>query len=216
MELLSEEEQWESLKAWLRKNGAFYVAVIILTLAGIWGWRWWQQHRGDEAIAAGTAYERILVTFDSGKVDEALAQIEALRGDYPKSAYVWAADLAAARLFVSRNELDKALVRLERVASTTTDESLKPLVTLRIARVENALGRSDAALATLGTGDHGAHNAAWSEVRGDILLSKGDKAGALKEYEAARAALPDQGAGNGVGVLLDLKINDLRSEVAKP
>ena len=45
-----------------------------------------------------------------------------------------------------------------------------------------------------------------ADVRGDVLLAKGDHAGALREYQAARA-----GENNGrIDVeLLDLKIRDL-------
>jgi predicted negative regulator of RcsB-dependent stress response len=51
----------------------------------------------------------------------------------------------------------------------------------------------------------GAYAARYAEVRGDALLTKGDRAGALAAYRAARAdeanTLDDQ--------LLDLKIEDL-------
>jgi len=42
-------------------------------------------------------------------------------------------------------------------------------------------------------------------LRGDALLAKGDREGALKEYRAARAS----GADTVDGELLDLKINEL-------
>ena len=214
MELLSEEEQWEALKAWIRKNGGFFVGVVLLGLAAVFGMRWWQGHNRNQSLEASAAYEKILETFDAGKTDQGLAQIEALRQEYPKSVYVTSADLAATRLFVARNELDKAELRLKRLQGYTTDEALKPLLTLRLARVQTGLGRYDEALATLGSGDHGVHTAAFAEARGDALAAKGDKAGALLEYEKARKALPVVEAGTGVDVVLDLKINDLKSGVA--
>jgi len=212
VDLLSEEEQWENMRAWMRKNGAFLVGVVALSLLAVAGWRWWQGRVETSAVNANLAYEKILQSFDANQNDAALSQIEALRRDYPKSAYVTTADLAAVRVFVSRNELDKAEPRLKSVLDTTRDEQLKPIVRLRLARVQSALGRNDDALATLGTASQGAHEPAYAEARGDIRLAKGDKAGALREYEAARAALPAEGRGTGVDVLLDLKINDLRSE----
>ncbi len=56
------------------------------------------------------------------------------------------------------------------------------------------------------------HQGAYLEVRGDVLFAKGDRAGALKAYEASRALLSPEAAGpDGVGQLLDLKISDLKA-----
>ena len=213
MDLLSEEEQWERLRGWFAKNGLFLAGTVLLSLAAVGGWRWWQGQGETQAVAANTAYEKVLETFDAGKIDEALAQIESLRSEYPKSAYVTAADLAAARVFVSRNELDKAEPRLKRVYENPTDPLMKPIAQLRLARVQSALGRNDEALVTLGTAQTGPHAAAFAEARGDVRLAKGDRAGALQDYLAARKLVPAEQEGAGVDVLLDLKINDLGGKV---
>jgi predicted negative regulator of RcsB-dependent stress response len=213
VELLSEEEQWEQLKRWLRENGPSILVMVILGLLVVAGWRWWQSRGEQGKIAAGVAYQNVLKTFDSDKVDEALAQIEQLRKDYPKSGYVASADLAAAKVFVARNELDRAVERLERVTSNAADVQLRPIARLRLARVQAALGKHDLALTTLAAipaADVGKYQAAYTETRGDILLSKGDRAGALHEYEAARKLQPAEQTGSSVAALLDLKINDLR------
>lgn len=210
MELLSEEEQWERLKQWLRANVPSVLVLVALMLLAWFGWQWWKSRGDNEAIAAGVAYEKILATFDENKPAEALAQIEALRTEYPKSPYVGAADLMSVRVFVATNQLDKAIAALQRVATTATDEKLRPIAQLRLARVEAAQGKYDVALATLGTANLGVHEAARLEIRGDVLYAKGDHAGALKEYEAARVLLAADGD-TGVAELLDLKIADLKS-----
>jgi predicted negative regulator of RcsB-dependent stress response len=219
VELLSEEEQWEQLKRWLRENGPSILVMVILGLLAVAGWRWWQSRGEQSQIAAGVAFENILKTFDSGKGEEALAQIEQLRKDYPKSGYVASADLAAARVFVARNELDKAVERLQRVTDSAVDVQLRPIARLRLARVQAAQGKHDLALTTLGAisaADVGKYQAAYTETRGDILLSKGDRAGALREYQAARKLQPPDQPGSSVAALLDLKINDLRPVAAAP
>jgi predicted negative regulator of RcsB-dependent stress response len=216
VDLLSDEDQWEQLKVWLRGNGAAIVGGVLIGVLGLYGWRWWQGNAERTALAASSAYEKVLKTFDAGDIPGAEAQIEALRGDYAKSAYVAAADLAAARVYVSRNDLDKAALRLKRVADSAIDVNLRPIARLRLARVQMAQGKLDDALATLGAGNFGAHEAAFAEVRADILLAKGDRAEALKLYQAALAAQPEDDQGTGVGALLDLKINDLRTDAAEP
>jgi predicted negative regulator of RcsB-dependent stress response len=211
VELLSEEEQWDRLKAWVRTNGPSVLVLSGLMLLGWFGWQWWQERGVAKNVAARTAYESIVSSFDIGEPEKALAGIETLRSDYPGSPYVAAADLAAANVFVGSNELDKAAERLERVANAAPDELLRPVVRLRLARVQSAKGDYEAALATLGAAEMGVHEPARLEVRGDVLLASGDRDGALRDYEAALLLLPEaEQEEGGVGELLALKIADLK------
>lgn len=215
MDLLSEEEQWERLKSWLRQNVPFILGLAAVLLIAWFAWGWWKGRLDQQALQAGADYERILASFDAGKTDEALKQIDTLRSEHPKSAYASAADLAAAKVFVLQNDLDKAAQRLERVMNEAPDKTLRPVARLRLARVLLSQGQHDKALATLGTADMGSFQSAFLETRGDVLYAKGDKAGALKDYEASLKLLPATQQGTaGVGELLELKINDLRTTTA--
>jgi predicted negative regulator of RcsB-dependent stress response len=217
VELLSEEEQWESLKRWLRENVPYILGLVAVGLLVVFGWRWWQGRENTDALEASASYQRILTTFDSGKMEDALSQVEALRKQHPKSGYVSSADLAAAKMFVLVNDLEKAVQRLERVMTESPDEQLRPIARLRLVRVLTAQGQYDKALAALGSEDRGRHQPAYLEARGDVLLAKGDSKGALAAYEASKKLLPpSQAAVSGVGELLDLKINDLRAAAASP
>jgi predicted negative regulator of RcsB-dependent stress response len=214
VDLLSEGEQWEAVKAWLRQNGLAIIAGVLIGTIGLVGWRWWQGQQQTQRLAANAAYENLLTTFDSGDIDAALRQLEQFRKDYASSAYAAPAELAAARVHVARNELDKAAARLRSVADSAKDVQLRVVARLRLARVQIAQGKPADALLTLGSADMGAFQSAFAEVRGDALHAKGDRAGALREYQAAR--LLRQAGGQSPGVegadLLDLKINDLRAE----
>lgn len=210
MDLLSEEEQWERMKAWLRNSGPSVLVLTALILLGWFGWKWWQDHLRQQALAASATYQQMLANFDEGKPSEAFALLERLRSEHPKSPYVSAGDLIAANVYVGSNELDKAIESLQRVVSSARDEELRPVARLRLARVQSAKAEYDTALATLGTADMGPYESARLEVRGDVLFAKGDRAGALKEYQAARKLLRPEQLGEGsVGELLDLKIGDL-------
>jgi len=214
VDLLSEDEQAEALRAWLRKNGPFLLGVVVAALVVLAGWRWWLARGESRALEANTAYEQILLTFDAGQIDEALAQIERLRSAQPKSVYTTAADLAAARVLASTNEMDKAEQKLKVVLAALPDPKLRPIVVLRLARVQSALGRNDDALATLGSADQGPFEAAFAEVRGDVRLAKGDNDGARREYERAKALLGPEASASDTGSLLDLKLNDLAPAAA--
>lgn len=216
VELLSEEEQWERLKHWLKTSGPQVLALAAVLLLGWYGWKWWLERGDAKAVAARTAYQSILAALDEDSVSDALSKIETLRREQPDSPYVVAADLVAARLHVEANELDRAAERLQRVATTTKDDKLRPVVRIRLARVQSAQGQYDAALATLGTANLGAHEPARLEARGDVLYAKGEMAAALAEYQAARKLLPEEPDPGGVAELLDLKIADLAASMPAP
>jgi predicted negative regulator of RcsB-dependent stress response len=212
VDLLSEDEQWEALKRWLRTNGPAVLVMVALMFLALFGWKWWQRYQDQQAAKARDIYEQVLSSFDQEKIDVAVVQIETLRKEHPKSGYLPMAELAAARAYVAFNQLDKAAASLERVANTAADKNLRPVARLRLARVQAAQGQYDKALATLGTADMGPHQSTYLEIHGDVLLAKGDKAGALKDYEAARKVLTeDQAGADGVGQILDLKISDLKA-----
>ncbi len=206
-EYLSEREQWERLKGWLRENGPWIVAGVAVGGLAIGGWRWWQARTDRIDLAAGARYEQAVDAFDAGNRGQGLSAIDELARDYPGSPYVDQGDLVAARVFVESNELDQAAQRLSRVARQSRDPELATVARLRLARVQIAMKQPDAALDTLGAPQAGAFASLYHEIRGDAYYAKGDKAAALDEYRAALLAAGPSLAENSV---LKLKIDDLR------
>jgi len=84
---------------------------------------------------------------------------------------------------------------------------------LRLARLEIAQNKADAALATLNGLKPGAFEFRYHEILGDAYYAKGDKATALTEYLKARVG--DFG-GSPDSAQLDLKISDLSAENPPP
>ena len=119
------------------------------------------------------------------------------------------AHLFDARIAVEAGDLAKADTLLRDVMSNTKDSQLALVARLRLARVQLAQNKLDDALATLNGGTPGAFEARFHEARGDVLFTKGDKAGALKEYEAAQAGTESRSVD---AQSLQLKINDLKSD----
>ena len=44
-DLLDEHEQGEKVRSWLRENGIGLIGGVILGLALIGGWQWWQRQQ---------------------------------------------------------------------------------------------------------------------------------------------------------------------------
>ena len=205
-EYLSEQEQLERLTGWLRANVPWIVIGLAVGGLIVGGWRWWQARADRHGIEAATSYAQVLDAFDRGDRTRGLDLVEQLRRSHPDSPYVDQADLAAARLLLETGQPDRALSYLQAVINHSRDAQLVLLARLRLARVQVAQNHPDAALTTLGTANQGAFEGRFAEVRGDAYFAKGDKAQALREYRAARAAIGPAQAAND---LLDLKINDL-------
>ncbi|MBS0379811.1 MAG: tetratricopeptide repeat protein [Proteobacteria bacterium] len=202
-EYLSEKEQWEWLKAQVRSNAPAALLAVLLVVGGVAGWRWYQQHQDAARLEAGARYMQILQHLEKGEQDKAFALVAQLEHDTPDSPYTDQARLLAARVYVDTNDFDKAATMLAAVASQSKDPQLAVIARQRLARVQIAQGKPDAALETLKGTEGGAFAARYHEVRGDALYAKGDKAGALTEYQAALEP------GSADAQLLQLKIADL-------
>jgi predicted negative regulator of RcsB-dependent stress response len=203
---LSEQEQWEAVKRWLRENGAWIVAGIAVGGLAIGGWQWRNAHIDKVNAQASAKYEQLLQALGRNDQSGGVALLGELERDYSSTPYLDQGRLAAARVFVESNQLDKAAKELEAVVQHSKDKQLALVARLRLARVQIAEQKPDDALATLNGVDPGAFGPRFHEVRGDADLAKGDKTGALSEYRAARST--DLGASGG-NSLLDLKISDL-------
>ncbi len=212
-EYLSETEQWERLKAWLRAYSPWIIAGVVVALGGLAAWNWWQDRQTRLGLEASAQYEQMTDALQKNDIARAKAIAANLERDHPDSPYVDQAHLFEARLAVEANDLPKAESLLKGVMDRTKDDQLALVARLRVARVQLAENKPDEALATLDGKPAGAFEARFHEVRGDVLLAKNDKAGALKEYLAALASSDSRSVDTQS---LQLKINDLKSEAPAP
>jgi predicted negative regulator of RcsB-dependent stress response len=202
----SEAEQMERAKSWLKTNGIWIIAGIAIGVGGLGGWRWYQERREAQAETASARYEELVDAFSRRDSVRGMTLLEELNREYGWTPYASLGTLIAARVQVEANELDKAAAGLKSVMDNSDDDELKMVARLRLARVQSALGKHDEALATLKVDNPGEFAPRIADARGDVLLAKGDRDGALKEYLAARAS---ENNGRIDVDLLDLKIRDL-------
>jgi predicted negative regulator of RcsB-dependent stress response len=213
---LSEKEQWERVTRWLRENGMWILAGVVVGALAIFGWQWWNTHIDKVNGEASTKYEQLQLDLGKGDRTGALILVSELQRDYSSTPYVDQAHLAMARVYVDDKELDKAATELQAVIQGSKDKQLAMVARVRLARVRIAQQKPDDALATLDGSDPGAFAGLFHEVRGDAQFAKGNKAAALTEYRLARTTDPGGGGGAGGDTsLLDLKISDIVAAVPK-
>jgi predicted negative regulator of RcsB-dependent stress response len=206
---LTESDQWEQVKTFIRENGVAMIVGVLLGGGLLWGFSWWGDHVTARSNAAAARYLDVLDALGRNDKARAIELTDQLKKDYASTPYVDQAQLALARMHVTRGELEDAARRLADVMQNSKDGQLRPIARERLARVQLAQNKADEALQTLGTGEPAAFTAGYEEVRGDALLQKGDRKGALAAYRRALAAM-EPGV-NDAG-LLQLKITDLAGE----
>ncbi len=211
--LLSEREQWEALKRWVRENGPAIVLGVAIAALGLGGYRWWQARQNNAELAAGAMYIQMENAFAQGNRTQAFILLGNLERQYPSSPYADQAKLASARAFVEDGELDRAADELQDIMQHSSDSILRLIARQRLARVQIAEHQPSQALATLNGANPGALAPQYAEARGDAYYAMGDKAAALAQYRLARAT--DKGGETDTG-LLDLKISDLAADLATP
>ena len=111
--LLSEKEQWDALKRWVRENGPAVVAGVAIAALGLGGYRWWQAHEDNVELTAGAMYVQMENAFAQGNRTQAFILLGDLERQYPSSPYADQAKLASAKAFVEDGQLGRAAAELQ-------------------------------------------------------------------------------------------------------
>lgn len=216
----SEEEQVEALKRWFRENGRSILLAIVIALVAVFGYRYWQDSRMLKREAAGAEYEQLkgaIRSWDNDGKPETLITAktlaEKLKNDFSSTTYAHFAALLKARLAVKENDLAGAESELRWVLDHKPPADLAALAQVRLARVLHAKGDDTGALALIEAAKPNSYSFMFEKARGDILLAKGDTAGARTAYEKAKE-LEKQLDKPVNDALLDMKLADLKGAEA--
>ena len=210
-EYLSEREQAEQLRQWLRQNGIWLLAGVALTVGGYYGYRWWESREAQRSVEAGQRFAAMLDAIGGGKRDEGLKIAGEVTGEYADTPYADQATLVLARLDVDSGNLAGAETRLAKVAAESKDPDLRIVARLRVARLQLAQGRYDDAMKSLDAVATPAVDARVLELKGDVKRAQGDKGAALDYWRKAKSSAEADPAGSAQvdTELLGLKIDEL-------
>jgi predicted negative regulator of RcsB-dependent stress response len=178
-DLLDEHEQGERVRGWLRENGGGLLTGVLLGLALILGWQWWQQQREHKRFQAGEDYQAAVEAIQAGKPD-ARKRIAAL----PEGAYRTLGALALAKAQVDAGKRDEAIATLQ--AESPDDPELAGVVRQRLARLLLDAGKPKDAIALLGDAQD---DPLAAVIRGDAHVALGEQEQARAAYDMALAGL---------------------------
>jgi predicted negative regulator of RcsB-dependent stress response len=205
-----EEAEVEQLRRWWRENWMALAGGLVLGLAGIFGWEFWQNSRTAEAEHASRVYED-LKRLPAERPERAAELWQHLSTDFAGTPYAAQGALLLAAQAAARQDWAEAQAKLEWVRGHADDPGLKKIATLRLARVLWQSDKPDDALKLLDVADNDAFASLYQELRGDIQFAKGDRDAARAAWQKA-VELGSAGPGRDG---LQRKLDDLGAVAAK-
>ena len=194
-ELLDEHEQSERVRRWVRENALGLVGGVVLGLALVGGWKWWQGHQQGQREAEAARYESLQ---DQLKAQD-LAKAKATAATLQKGPFATLAALDMAKADAMAGKRDDAIAALR---AAKPDAELASIVRERLARLLLDAGKADEALRILADAD----DPAGIGARGDAHLALGQRDRARADYDKALALTT---IGSPMRRVLELKLSEV-------
>lgn len=201
----NDNEQVDAVKRFFAENGKALVVGVVLGIGALVGWRYWNGHQVESSMASSLEYQTVT---DAVRADQpaTLSAAEKFAAS-TKNTYGALASLELAQKYADSNDLAKAAAQLQQGLSSTSDANLQALINARLARIQIQQKQSDAALKTLDSIKGEGWVAIVADLRGEALLSKGDKQGARDAW--SKGSQTD--ASPALREMMQMKINNLSS-----
>ena len=206
---LEEQEQIDQLKAFWRQWGNIITWALIVVLgsyASYNAWQFWQNRQGQAAAQLFDEVNKAAQAADLDKLKRVVGDMQEQAGS---SLLTQHAQLLLAKVAVDKDDAAVARLALEAVAEQSPDDGLKAVAALRVVALDMEAQQWDKALAGLDALSRSVvpgFAGLIADRRGDVLMAKGDKAGAGVQYKAAWDALAQD---TNYRQLVEVKLNAL-------
>ena len=194
-ELLDEHEQSERVRRWVRENALGLVGGVVLGLALVGGWKWWQGQQQGQREGEAAHYQSLQ---DQLKAQD-LAKAKATAATLQKGPFATLTALDMAKAEAMAGKRDDAIATLR---AAKPDAELASVVRERLARLLLDAGKADEALRILAVADDPASLGA----RGDAHLALGQHDKARADYDKALALTT---IGSPMRRVLELKLSEV-------
>lgn len=214
-EMRTEEEQIDAIKSWWKENGRSTVIGVVIAATAVFGWRGWQDFERETAEAASTLYQSLVQQsqVQSGQLlseerrKSTIYIANQLKTDYAGSSYAQYASLWLVKHAVEQGQLEPAKAELEWLLTQKSEAPIAQVARLRLAQIMLASGRAEEGLGRLGAKPEAGFEAAFYEMKGDLLL-------ALDRADQARDAYASGAAANSDNArpVIAMKLDDLATQ----
>lgn len=199
----NENEQVDALRRFFANNGKALAVGVIIGIGALAGWRYWAGHQVSNSAEISANYQKVTQAMqgDRPQTLEAVAKFASENNN----TYGALAALDLAKQYVDQQQLDQAATHLQTGLKATKDENLQAVLNLRLARVQLQQKQAEAALKTLDAVKGEGWSAIIADIRGEALLSKGDKQGARDAWSKGIAS----DASPALKQMMQMKMNNL-------
>ena len=200
----TEEEQLEALKRWWKENGQSAIIGLIVGIAIILGWNYWNEHKLDQANQASAVYDQLLKAVAADQKDSAEKLAERLQEQFKSTEYAAYSSLLQAKIKLEKGDMPAAKTILEKLAGVPNEE-ISNIAKIRLVRLMMAKGEFEPALQLINDIDP----AKISNFSGNYDELVGDLYVALDRLDQARSSYQKAIENGYKSPLLQLKIDDL-------
>lgn len=204
MEVYSNDnEQVDALRRFFANNGKALAVGVVIGIAALGGWRYWASHQESSAKAVSAQYQQLTSAMQADK-PQTLEAVSNFANEN-SNTYGALASMDVAKQYVDSSQLDKAATQLQNGLKDTKDANLQAVINLRLARIQLQQNQADAALKTLEGVKGDGWTAIVADIRGEALLSKGDKQGARDAWSKG----VESDASPALKQMMQMKMNNL-------
>ena len=146
---LTEQEQIELLKNWIKQYSLVILTGVLLSIIGITAWRYWQQYQSKTLHHASSIYDEMLTKYAQSDPEATRGDAQKLHDRYPKTVYGQIANLMLAKEAIDKKDYPTAEQQFNTVLKQSKIASLRQIARLRLARVLLAQQKPNDAIKTL-------------------------------------------------------------------
>jgi predicted negative regulator of RcsB-dependent stress response len=200
----TEEERLDAAKRWWKENGQSTIIGLVVGIAIILGWNFWQDHKKEQAGQASALYGQLIQAVAADKKDSAEKLAERIQQQYPKTEYAAYSGLLLAKIKVQQGDPAKAKAILKGIAAGSNKE-LSNIAKIRQVRLMLASGEYEQGLQLINDVDpatSSSFSGNYDELVGDLYV-------ALDRLDQARTSYQKALENGYRSPLLQFKIDDL-------
>ena len=200
----TEEEQLDAVKRWWKENGQSTMIGLVVGIAIVLGWNFWQDHKKEQAGQASALYGQLIQAVAADKKDSAEKLAERIQQQHPKTEYAAYSGLLLAKIKVQQGDLAKAQAILKGIAAGSNKELIN-IAKIRQVRLMLASGEYEQGLQLINDVDpatSSSFSGNYDELVGDLYV-------ALDRLDQARTSYQKALENGYRSPLLQFKIDDL-------
>lgn len=203
---MTEQEQIEQLKTWIKQYGLTIIAGIGMALVIMASWHYWQRYQNRILTQASGIYDEMLTARAQNDAG-AVVQANRLISHFPKTSYAQMAAFLLTREAVKKNDYSEAIKQLDWILKHSKSAPITELARVRMARILIAEKKPEAALDILKKVNDQSFNGLIEEVRGDAYVQMKNIPNATAAYKSSLKDLSKDGM--TLKPLLQIKLDNL-------